>query len=460
MAEYRGTNQPDNLVGTVENDSFEELGAGNDTVNGGGEFDFVNYEEDGGTAGIIAIFGANGNGTVVDSHGDTDTITSVQAIKGTDAADQFTFQAGADFNVEPGRGADRLVFNNIGFGTLDYAFYFNDEVVDFVRELNLDLIGITLDFAAGTVTEFNGTIDTFTPVDNLDIRGTRINDVMRAGDDGIETVLDGRGGSDLLIAGDEFDRASYRREGEDTGTGFDINLATGRVTTTANTDVDTLEGFRRVEGSDFADTFTGSGANEEMWGRGGNDSINGGDGIDTAIYWQFDRDDYAVSGIGTSTITITHLNGGRDGTDTLTNIERINYENGILRVDINGNAGEVYRLYEAAFDRTPDQDGLSYWIDERDDGATMTQIANNFILSDEFQDLYGDPETLTNDAFLTLVYQNVLDRTPDQAGFAYWTSELERGFGRDAVLASFSESDENIANVAPAISNGIFFEFS
>ncbi len=141
-------------------------------------------------------------------------------------------------------------------------------------------------------------------------------------------------------------------------------------------------------------------------------------------------------------------------------MERINYEDGILRVDIDGNAGEVYRLYQAAFDRTPDQDGLEYWIDERDGGSTMTQIANNFILSDEFQDLYGDPDTVSNEAFLTLVYQNVLNRTPDQAGYAYWIAELERGFGRDALLASFSESDENIANVAPAISNGIFFEFS
>lgn len=460
MAEYRGSNQADNLVGTSEHDDFEELGAGNDTVDGGGDFDFVNYQDDGGSSGIVAVFGANGNGTVVDSFGDTDTITSVQAIKGTDAADQFTFQAGADFHVEPGRGADRLVFNNIGFGTIDYAYYFNDDVVEFVRELNLDIIGMTLDFTAGTVTEYNGTVDTFTPVHDLSFRGTRINDIMRAGNDGYETRLDGRGGSDLLIAGDEFDRASYRREGEDIGVGFDINLATGRATNTANTDVDTLEGFRRVEGSDFADTFTGSDADEELHGRGGNDAINGGGGVDTAIYWDNDRSEYSVTSIGTSTVTITHLNGGEDGVDTLTGVERIEYDNGILRIDIDGNAGEVYRLYEAALDRTPDLDGLSYWIDERDNGATMTQIANNFILSDEFQELYGDPDTLSNDAFLTLVYQNILNRTPDQAGFAYWTSELERGFGRDALLASFAESDENVANVAPALTQGIFFEFS
>jgi hypothetical protein len=168
MAEYRGTNLADNFVGTAEDDSFERLGAGNDIVDGGGDYDFLTYRDDGGTTGIIAVFRAGGNGTVIDTFGNTDTIISVQGYEGSNFGDQFTFQAGAEFNVQPGRGADTLVFNDIRYGTLDYAFYFDDDVVEFVQELDLDIIGMTLDFAAGTVTEYNGTVDTFTPSEDLE----------------------------------------------------------------------------------------------------------------------------------------------------------------------------------------------------------------------------------------------------------------------------------------------------
>ena len=34
-----------------------------------------------------------------------------------------------------------------------------------------------------------------------------------------------------------------------------------------------------------------------------------------------------------------------------------------LALDINGTAGQVYRLYQAAFDRKPDLVGLGYWIE-------------------------------------------------------------------------------------------------
>jgi hypothetical protein len=84
-------------------------------------------------------------------------------------------------------------------------------------------------------------------------------------------------------------------------------------------------------------------------------------------------------------------------------------------------------------------------------------MANNFIISEEFKETYGTPSSVTNESFLKLIYNNVLDRDPDGEGYSYWMAELNRGFERERVLASFSESAENKANVADAISDGIWY---
>jgi hypothetical protein len=116
-------------------------------------------------------------------------------------------------------------------------------------------------------------------------------------------------------------------------------------------------------------------------------------------------------------------------------------------------AGEAYRIYKAAFDRAPDMNGLGYWINDMDGGTSLTTVAAGFIASDEFQSRYG---AAVNDVdFITLLYANVLDRTPDQQGLDYWVNDMKNGLSRSAVLASFSESTENQRNVSDLIANGI-----
>ena len=121
--------------------------------------------------------------------------------------------------------------------------------------------------------------------------------------------------------------------------------------------------------------------------------------------------------------------------------------------DSEGNAGQAYRLYKAAFDRAPDLKGLGYWINELDNHAPITSVAGNFILSDEFQRLYG--VNVSNNDFIRLLYENVLDRSPDQNGYDYWLGDMAKGLTKEQVLVSFSESIENKANVADLIKNGI-----
>ena len=127
-------------------------------------------------------------------------------------------------------------------------------------------------------------------------------------------------------------------------------------------------------------------------------------------------------------------------------------------VDSDGIAGQAYRLYQASFDRTPDAEGLGFWIDALDKGEIdLKQAAEFFMLSEEFQAAYGSPEDVTDVLFLTLLYVNALDRRPDGDGFVYWREQQDQGVTRAEMMVYFSESAENIAQVAPAIDDGIWY---
>lgn len=143
---------------------------------------------------------------------------------------------------------------------------------------------------------------------------------------------------------------------------------------------------------------------------------------------------------------------------SLTNIERLVFQDGTLAFDTNGVAGQVYRLYQASFDRTPDAEGLGFWIDVLDTGETsLLQAAEYFMQSEEFGAAYGTPEEVTDVLFLTLLYVNALDRQPDADGFTFWREQQEQGLTRAEMMLYFSESPENIAQVAPAVDDGIWF---
>ena len=105
--------------------------------------------------------------------------------------------------------------------------------------------------------------------------------------------------------------------------------------------------------------------------------------------------------------------------------------------------GEMFRLYNAAFKRFPDPNGLKYWIDEYSSGRnTKKVVAASFVLSDEFKRRYG--ENVSNGQYITNMYKNVFDREPDQGGYDYWVGSLDRGEQpRSDVLLNFSISNEN-----------------
>ena len=159
--------------------------------------------------------------------------------------------------------------------------------------------------------------------------------------------------------------------------------------------------------------------------------------------------------VATKTATITQ--GGQ--TAMAVNVERVVFNDFAVAFDTNGDAGKAYRLYEAIFNRTPDLPGLGFWIDFLDKPNTNFIQAAGFMIQDtEFTQLYGPVNSLSNSDFLGRVYQNILDRAPDQAGFDFWLNQLNMGQARAEVLAYISEDVENTNNTAPQIAGGILYD--
>lgn len=102
--------------------------------------------------------------------------------------------------------------------------------------------------------------------------------------------------------------------------------------------------------------------------------------------------------------------------------------------------GPLVRLYKAYFRRWPDAGGYDYWIRKMKNGTTLTKVSDTFAASSEFKRNYG---SLSNEQFVTLVYNNVLNRTPDASGYNYWVKRLNaRTISRGGVMLQFSESSE------------------
>jgi serralysin len=197
---------------------------------------------------------------------------------------------------------------------------------------------------------------------------------------------------------------------------------------------------------------SGSAANDTLTGTAGNNALQGLDGIDLALYAGA-RAAYTV----TKSSNGFTVSSSADGLDSLIGVERVKFSDASLALDIDGFGGQAYRLYSAAFNRTPDLAGVGYWIDDLDRGAhTLQQVAGLFMADSEFKTQYG--ANVSTAVFVNNLYLNVLKRPLDQPGYDYWVDVIDRiGVGRDVVLMQFSESIENQAQVIGTIENGFAY---
>ncbi|MGP2493936.1 DUF4214 domain-containing protein [Mesorhizobium sp. PUT5] len=226
----------------------------------------------------------------------------------------------------------------------------------------------------------------------------------------------------------------------------EVSVSDGRLTTAKTFEIDVADvDEARVTGTFGDDRFSAGDSPTHFIGLSGLD----------AVTFSGPAADYAIEKGPHGMLYVT----GPHGTDTLSSIERLQFDDGTLAFDTGGTAGQMFRLYQTAFGREPDAEGLGYWIRHQDAGqSSFEDVARSFMASPEFIKLYGDDGTLSDDAFIGLLYANVLGRDPDPGGFAYWLDKLGTGqTSRPDLLAFFSDSNENVAGTADATSDGVWF---
>lgn len=279
---------------------------------------------------------------------------------------------------------------------------------------------------------------------NDNLQDSKGNDHLNGGNG--TNVLDGGVGNDNHSGGNNNDNLQDSKGNDHLagGAGND-NLSGGN----GNDDLQGSEGNDHVAGGAGNDHLNGENGNDTVVGGAGDDTVDGGAGTDMMNFNGNSRD-FTLHQTATG-LTVISLS---EGTDTLSNIERLQFSDATIALDIAGNAGQAYRIYQAAFNRTPDNDGLKYWIGRMDGGTTQDRVAAEFVDSQEFQNLYGTNPS--NADFLTKLYSNVLHRTPDSDGYDWWLGQLDGGaYDKTSALASFAESNENQAGVIGVIQNGI-----
>lgn len=212
--------------------------------------------------------------------------------------------------------------------------------------------------------------------------------------------------------------------------------------------------YENAIGTRYDDVISGNLFRNIIRAGGGNDFIDGGSGIDTAVYAGASGQYRIQMGSGMAADSVV----GIEGLDTLINIERLKFSDINVALDLDGNAGAAYRLYKAAFDRVPDLGGLGFWISQLDKGGKLSDAAAYFAVSPEFQSLYGSQTT--DSQFVNLLYQHVLHRAAEGEGYNFWVNALSPngGWNRGGVLEFFSQSPENQGHTAELVANGIQYQ--
>ena len=172
----------------------------------------------------------------------------------------------------------------------------------------------------------------------------------------------------------------------------------------------------------------------------GNDTVDAGTGTDVVVYLAT-RPTVTLSRNTDGSVQVT---GNAIGSDKLIGVERLDLADGDFVFDVAGSqSAVVYRLYQAAFARTPDEGGFRYWADAADlYGISPLALAREFRIAPEFIQKYG--ANVSDYDYTYNMYRNVLGREPDTGGIDYWTGQVTNGVvSRDQLLIEFSESAEN-----------------
>ena len=271
------------------------------------------------------------------------------------------------------------------------------------------------------------------------LNGDSLNNTMKGGLG--NDVFQGGAGNDEIDGGTDFDRSIYSGNFSDYQFTITNKIATvkdNRLLVNDGTDI--LSNIERLTFADKSALITSKGVKP----------INSL-GFQSERLYSGQSDKYKFYDLGNAKYGV----GTTNGIDELTGSSILKFTDKDLNLssDIKGTfdqltglndaTGQMFRVYNAAFARFPDADGLKYWIRNFSSGKDDSRaVASSFLISDEFKLRYG--ENITNDVYVKNLYLNVLDRELDQAGYDYWVGNLNSGIEqRHEVLLGFAESLEN-----------------
>jgi Ca2+-binding RTX toxin-like protein len=329
-----GTNGNDTLTGLGGNDVLRGLG-GDDTIDGGSGNDSL-Y----GDAGTDYIYGGDGDDRIF-AGDQTDVIFG-------DGGDDLIIAGNGHDIARGGLGNDRIV-GGLGrdnlYGDDGHDRLYGDEGADRV-------------FGGGGNDRLEGGEgdDLLAGNEGHDIaHGGTGNDRILGGtgrdslygDDGHDTLL-GEDGADRLFGGagnDDIDGG----DGDDLiggGAGHDlVHGGAGDDRILGDTGRDVLYGDAgddQILGGDGVDRLFGGDGDDELNGGAGNDILSGGEGRDWAVFSRYFAD-YTLSFVD-GTLTIS----GPDGVDTLTGIERLQFNGQAITLVLDGNNVSAPTLTSAA----------------------------------------------------------------------------------------------------------------
>jgi Ca2+-binding RTX toxin-like protein len=427
---FSGTAGNDLLTGTDHNDLMNgELG--NDTLVGGAGNDWLKGGDfstnDGadllqGGAGNDLLEGGTNNDTLAGGAGN-DTLCGgdISGSLASDGTDTAVFQGNyADYSAtyDSATGWYTIVDGVAGRDGTDMVrsiefFQFSDKVRPAAQ-----LLGSLIDGTGA----------------NDSLSGDAGNDTLNGGlgDD----TLQGGGGSDVIAGGFGNDTASYAG----TTNAVTVSLALTGAQNTGGSGSDTLTGIENLIGGSGNDRLTGDFQDNRLEGGPGNDTLVGGGGRNIAGYSGVAAN-YTVNAAGGTTTVTDHV--GSDGTDTLTQIDRLKFYDGGLALDLSGDAGLVATTIGAVFGAASVQNAhyVGVGLQLLDQGSTyeaLMQLALDARLG----------ANASHKAVVDLLYTNVTGAAPTAAQEAPFVALLDSGQYTPATLGILAaQQPQNLAGV-------------
>lgn len=406
---------PANGAGATDGfEGFRGLG-GNDSIDGGTGYDVVYYDNSPGA--ITVTLGGTASGTASDGWGGTDRLINIEDVRGSAFGDTLTGSDSGVYESFEGMAGNEVID---GKGGRDRASYDSSPAA-----INVNLAtGVALDGFGGT--------DTLRNIE--EVRGSAFNDTIVG--DGKANFLEGRLGDDTLDGGAGHDFAIY----SNSSGGVTVNLATGKASGAAGND--TLAGIETVWGSAFADALTGDAASNGLRGGGGNDTIDGGAGTDAAIFVNA-RSTYTVSKSATGLGVVSTT----EGSDTLTNIERLHFSDTRLAFDVDGAAGATALLMGALTGSASLQsrETVGVVLGVADGGLNLAGLSALAIDSGLVASLAGGSD---NASLARLLWRNVAGSEATAENVALLTGLITSGaYTQTTLLTAVAELSLNKINV-------------